>query len=54
MRDTLPPDLLAFTTTKRMFEQLCALDERSFLGKGFLRQLRKARAADWGRPWSEQ
>ena len=50
MRDVLPPDLLAFTATKPMFEQLCALDDRSFLGKGFLARLKKARGDEWGAP----
>lgn len=43
MRESLPPDLLAFTVTKPMFERLCSLDERSFLFKSFLADLRKAR-----------
>jgi hypothetical protein len=43
MRQYLPPELLAFTVTKPMFEQLCALDERSFLYKPFWRNLREAR-----------
>jgi hypothetical protein len=43
MRDPLPPDLLAFTVTVPMFERLCALDARSFLGRGFLDRLRRAR-----------
>lgn len=43
MRQHLPPDILAFTVTKPMFEQLCALDTRSFLHKPFWRNLRKAR-----------
>lgn len=43
MRQYLPPDILAFTVTVPMFEQLCRLDERSFLYKPFLRNLRKAR-----------
>ncbi|MDH5706042.1 MAG: DUF169 domain-containing protein [Candidatus Aminicenantes bacterium] len=43
MRQHIPPDILAFTVTKLMFEQLCALDERSFLYKPFLKRLRKAR-----------
>ncbi len=30
--------------TKPMFEQLCALDERSFLYKPFWKNLREARA----------
>jgi hypothetical protein len=50
MRDVLPPDLLAFTVTRLMFEQLCALDDRSFLGKGFLEQLKRARGDAWGAP----
>jgi hypothetical protein len=43
MRKHIPPDVLAFTVTKPMFEQLCALDENSFLYKPFWRDLRKAR-----------
>lgn len=43
MRQHLPPDILAFTVTKPMFKQLCDLDERSFLYKPFLQNLRKAR-----------
>jgi hypothetical protein len=43
MRQFLPPQVLAFTTTKPLFEQLCALDERSFLYKPFWKRLRKAR-----------
>lgn len=43
MRQYLPPDILAFTVTKPMFEQLCALDENSFLYKPFWRNLREAR-----------
>lgn len=45
MRQYLPPDILAFTVTKPMFGLLCSLDEKSFLFKPFLRNLRKARAA---------
>jgi hypothetical protein len=45
MRRYLPPDVLAFTVTVPMFEQLCALDERSFLYKPFWQNLRKARGA---------
>jgi hypothetical protein len=44
MRQHLPPDILAFTVTRPLFEQLCALDERSFLHKPFWRRLMKARA----------
>ena len=43
MRRHLPPDILALTVTKPMFEQLCALDERSFLHKPFWARLRRAR-----------
>lgn len=43
MRQWLPPDTLAFTVTKPMFEQLCKLDEKSFLYKPFLRRLQEAR-----------
>lgn len=43
MRQYLPPDLLAFTVTKPMFERLCRLDESSFLYKPFWQNLRKAR-----------
>jgi hypothetical protein len=43
MRQHLPPDILAFTATKPLFEQLCALDEKSFLHKPFWQRLRKAR-----------
>lgn len=43
MRDTLPPDRLTFTVTKPLFEQLCALDEKSFLYKSFWQNLKKAR-----------
>ena len=43
MRQYLPPDILAFTVTKPMFQQLCELDEHSFLYKSFWEDLRKAR-----------
>jgi hypothetical protein len=43
MRQYLAPDLLAFTVTKPMFEQLCNLDKKSFLYKPFWQNLRKAR-----------
>lgn len=43
MRQYLPPDILALTVTKRMFEQLCELDENSFLFKPFWKRLRDAR-----------
>jgi len=43
MRRFIPPDILAFTVTKPMFEQLCRLDEKSFLYKPFWQNLRKAR-----------
>jgi hypothetical protein len=43
MRKYLPPDVMAFTATRPMFERLCTLDEKSFLFKPFWRQLQKAR-----------
>lgn len=43
MRRYLPPDLLAFSATKPLFEELCRLDDRSFLGREWLGALRKAR-----------
>ncbi len=45
MRRHLPPDVLAFTVTRAMYERLCSLDERSFLGKRFWRDLCAARTA---------
>lgn len=44
MRDALPPDRLTITVTKPLFEQLCVLDERSFLYKSFWQGLKKARS----------
>ena len=43
MRQYIPPDILGVTVTRAMFKQLCELDERSFLYKPFLENLRKAR-----------
>jgi hypothetical protein len=43
MRKYLPPEILAFTVTRPMFEQLCELDENSFLYKPFLEDMKKAR-----------
>jgi hypothetical protein len=43
MRHYLSPGTLAFVATKPMFERLCALDERSFLYKGFWEKLRRSR-----------
>ena len=43
MRAHIPPDIMAFTVTKPMFEQLCDLGEESFLYKPFLKNLKKAR-----------
>ena len=48
MRDGLPPGVLAFTVTVPLFAQLCALGDDSFLGKGFLARLRKARGGSLG------
>ena len=49
MRQWLPPDTLAFTVTRPMFERLCELDERSFLFKPFLQRLQSAREQGVGR-----
>jgi hypothetical protein len=43
MRKYLPPEIIAFTVTKPMYENLCKLDEKSFLSKPFLKDLLKAR-----------
>ncbi|MFQ6037904.1 MAG: DUF169 domain-containing protein [Candidatus Aminicenantales bacterium] len=43
MRPHIPPNILTFTATKPMFTNLCALDERSFLYKPFLKRLRRKR-----------
>lgn len=43
MRQSLPPDILAFTVTRPMFKQLCDLDNKSFLYKPFWKNLQKAR-----------
>jgi hypothetical protein len=43
MRQHLPENVLAFTVNKPMLEQLCRLDKTSFLGKPFLRRLKKYR-----------
>jgi hypothetical protein len=43
MRDQLPPDKLAFTVTRPMFERICSIDENSFLSKPFLRRLKTVR-----------
>jgi hypothetical protein len=43
MRRYLPPDVLAFSVTKPLFELLCALDHKSFLYKPFWAALQRAR-----------
>jgi hypothetical protein len=43
MRQHLPPDTLGFTVTRPLFEELCRLDERSFLYKPFWRRLVRSR-----------
>lgn len=48
MRNNLPPDKLAFTVNKDLFENLCRLDERSFLSKPFLKMLKSARGGSLG------
>ena len=43
MRQYLPPEIMAFTITKSLFEKLCCLDEKSFLHKPFWQNLKKRR-----------
>jgi len=43
MRQWLPADVMAFTVTKPLFEQLCEFGDGSFLTKPFLNRLKKAR-----------
>ena len=43
MRQFLPPDILALTVTKPMFERICSLGKDSFLHKPFWKDLVKAR-----------
>ncbi len=43
MRKHLPPNIMAFTVNRPMYDNLCCLDERSFLNKPFLAGLKKAR-----------
>lgn len=43
MRDNIPPDRLAFTVNRAMFELLCDVGEESFLEKPFLKNLRRSR-----------
>ncbi|MBN1921450.1 MAG: DUF169 domain-containing protein [Anaerolineae bacterium] len=45
MREHLPPDILAFTVTKSMFEQLCNISDDSFFYKPFWKRLLRARAS---------
>jgi len=46
MRQHLPAGIMMMAVTKPMFRQLCALDEKSFLGKPFLRRLKEARGGN--------
>jgi hypothetical protein len=45
MRQYLPADVVAFTVTKSLYAELCALDEDSFLEKPFWERLQKARSS---------
>ncbi len=45
MRKYLPPHILAFTVTRPMYEELCALGEESFLDKPFWKKVQKSRAS---------
>ena len=49
MRQYLPSETLALTVTRPLYEELCRLDERSFLYKPFWQRLQKARAAQTGK-----
>lgn len=44
MRKYLPHDVLAFTVTRPMYEELCNLDEDSFLDKPFWKKVQEKRA----------
>jgi len=43
IRNNLPAEKLAFTVNKAMYEDLCRLDDMSFLAKPFLKLLRNSR-----------
>ena len=43
MRQWLPADLMAFTVTRPLFQQLCLFGDGSFLTKPFLNRLKQAR-----------
>jgi hypothetical protein len=43
MRQWLPADVMAFTMTRPLFEQICLFDEASYLNKPFLKRLKKSR-----------
>jgi hypothetical protein len=43
MRNNLPPDKMAFTVNKAMFERVCSIGSDSFLEKPFLKMLKYAR-----------
>lgn len=43
MRKYLPPNILAFTVTKPMFEELCNIDKNSYMEKRFFTELQKSR-----------
>ena len=43
MRQFLPQNILAFTVSRDKFEELCRLDDNSFLNRAFIERLRKAR-----------
>ena len=48
MRSFLPHDTLAFTVTKPMFEQLCRLDDSSFLFKSYWPNVLRSRKSQSG------
>lgn len=44
MRKYIPPEMMAFTVTKPLYEKLCNLDKNSFLYKSFWASLKKVRS----------
>ena len=48
MRQHLPKNILSFTCTREMFLRICSLDERSFLAKPFLKNLKTSRGGSIG------
>ena len=49
MRQYIDPDLIAFTVTKPMYEQICSIGDNSFLNNSFWQKLQKSRATRAGK-----